>query len=182
MAISVKTYEQIALEDGDEQWELAGRVLRRKPAVTTEHNEVISRLVAQLVRQLPEERFTVRSNSTRLRVSTGSYYVPDVVVLPRPLVMRSREQPGRLEVYDDPLPLVVEVWSPSTGDYDVDSKLREYQLRGDQEIWRLHPYEHTLIAWQLQRDGGYLEAVYRTGAVRPLALPEVSVEIAALFD
>lgn len=30
-----------------------------------------------------------------------------------------------LEVYDTPLPLVVEVWSPSTGSYDVDAKVPE---------------------------------------------------------
>ena len=27
----------------------------------------------------------------------------------------------------------------------AETKLREYQLRGDAEIWRIHPYERTLI-------------------------------------
>ena len=40
--------------------------------------------------------------------------------------MRQRaERAGRLEVYDDPMPLVVEVWSPSTGDYDVDDSFND---------------------------------------------------------
>ena len=60
--------------------------------------------------------------------------IPVALVLPQ-LDQRS------LEVYEGPLPLVVEVWSASTGNYDVESKLLEYQRRGDLEIWRLHPYE-----------------------------------------
>jgi Uma2 family endonuclease len=53
-----------------------------------------------------------------------------------------------LEIYDEPLPLVAEVWSPSTGGYDVLAKLPEYRRRGDTEIWLLHPYERTLTAWR----------------------------------
>jgi Uma2 family endonuclease len=156
--------------------------LRQKPGMTTEHNEVISRLVARLVKQLPEEEFAVRVNSTRLRVSTGSYYVPDVLVIPRSLILRPRQQPGRLEVYDEPLPLVVEVWSPSTGDYDVDTKLRDYQLRGDNEIWRIHPYERTVTIWRRQPAGDYVETVHRTGFLRPASLSTVRIEVESLFD
>jgi Uma2 family endonuclease len=67
-------------------------------------------------------------------------------------VRPKRGSPG-LEYYEQPLPLVVEVWSPSTGEYDIDSKLPEYQARGDKEIWRLHPYERTVRSWQRQPDG-----------------------------
>ena len=34
MVISAKTYEQVALEDGDEVWELACGILRKKPGMT----------------------------------------------------------------------------------------------------------------------------------------------------
>jgi Uma2 family endonuclease len=53
--------------------------------------------------------------------------------------MAARLRGDELELYVEPLPLVVEVWSPSTGQYDVDEKLPEYQRRGDLEIWRFHP-------------------------------------------
>ena len=79
------------------------------------------------------------------------------------------------------MPLVVEVWSPSTGDYDVEEKLREYQRRGDLEIWRIHPYERTLTRWQRQPDGSYQESLIRTGSVHPAALPAVSIELDSLF-
>ena len=79
------------------------------------------------------------------------------------------------------MPLVVEVWSPSTGDYDVEEKLPEYQRRGDLEIWRLHPYDKTLIRWVQQPDGSYADSLLRGGSVQPAALPGVSIQLDSLF-
>ena len=76
----------------------------------------------------------------------------------------------------------MEVWSRSTGGYDVDAKLPEYQRRGDLEIWRVHPYERTLIAWRRQLDGTYTELLYTGGRVRPVAMPDVTADLDALFD
>ena len=91
------------------------------------------------------------------------------------------DRPGVLEVYAGPLPLVVEVWSPSTGDYDVEEKFPEYQRRGDEEIWCIHPYERTLHDWWRQPDGTYAETVFTGGKVQPVALPGVTVDLDALF-
>jgi Uma2 family endonuclease len=182
MPISEATYERVALEDPEGQWELACGRLRSKPAMTTEHNAVMRELDGQLRDQLDRAVYTVSVNTARLRISTGSYYVPDLCVLPRAFVRRLRQTPGTFEVYDDPMPLVVEVWSPSTGDYDVEEKLREYQRRGDLEIWRLHPYERTLTAWRRQPNAGYEQTLRRGGAVQPAALPGVTIELERLFD
>jgi Uma2 family endonuclease len=92
-----------------------------------------------------------------------------------------RGQDAGLEIYDEPLLLVVDVWSPSTGEYDVDSKIPESKARGDREIWRLHPYERTLTTWIRQADGGYAEMTHTAGVVRPAWLPDVAIDLAALF-
>ena len=65
----------------------------------------------------------MRHNAGHVRKSSDSYYIPDVFVIPDELTLPLR---GRmvLETYASPLPLVVEVWSHSTGDYDVEFKLR----------------------------------------------------------
>ena len=60
-------------------------------------------------------------------------------------------------------------------------KRRQYQPRGDLEIWHIHSYQRTLTAWRRQSDGTYAEAVYRQGAVRPVALPGVTIDLTALF-
>ena len=139
MAVSTQTYQQLALEDLEGQWELFEGRPRRKPPMTQEHNTVSWWLGNIIQRQVDPRVFQVRVNSSRTNRAEESYFIPDVVVIPREL-MRSYGEAGPLEAYELPLPFVAEVWSRSTGDYDVDKKFPEYQRRGDEEIWRIHPY------------------------------------------
>jgi Uma2 family endonuclease len=149
--------------------------------MTSEHQGSARQVLQSLVLQIDLVQFTV-GEAVKVRTATGSYYIPDVAVVPRAYERRLRERPGTFEVYDDPLPLVVEVWSPSTGDYDVEEKLAEYRRRGDLEVWRLHPYERTLTAWRRQPDGSYAETLYQGGIVQPRSLPGVSIDLDTLFD
>ena len=181
MSVSEATYRQVALEDPTGRWEWVCGFMRRKPTMTTEHDGLARKLIRFLILQLDPREYTVGGN-VRVRRGTGSYFVPDVTVLPMAYERRLREHPRTFEVYDDPMPLVVEVWSPSTGDYDVDEKLAEYRRRGDLEVWRIHPYERTLIAWVRRPDGSYEETLHRSGSVTPASLPGVTIEFDALFD
>jgi Uma2 family endonuclease len=182
MVIRAQTYEQVALEDPDGQWELDCGRLRQKPGMTYEHNGAAGALLVELAVQLERGEFQVYMNAPRLRIPSGSFYIPDITVVPRALFRQRRQRRrGRLEVYEEPMPLVVEVWSPSTGDYDVQTKLQQYQQRGDAEIWLVHPYDRTLTAWRRQPNGGYSETLYREGSIEPMALPGVRIELAALF-
>lgn len=181
MPVSEQEFRKLALEDWHGRWELHCGELRQKPAMSADHNQTITRLFLGLGRQLDERIFTVRSNLGHVRRSPEHYYIPDVFVVPMDLV---RPQRGRhaLETYEDPLPLVIEVWSPSTGRYDVREKLPEYQRRGDLEIWLVQPFERKLTAWRRQPDGSYRESTYTGGTIRPVALPNVSIDLDTLFD
>jgi Uma2 family endonuclease len=181
MPIPDALYKQVALLDPDGHWELYCGRLVRKPAMTARHNFIFRELGEMLSDQLDRQRFVVATDNARLRISTGSFFVPDVCIIPRELVHRRLEDADTFEVFDEPLPLVVEVWSPSTGEYDVDRKLPEYQRRGDLEIWRLHPHERTSSARRRQPDGSYVETVYHGGVVQPASLPGVSIDLNALF-
>jgi Uma2 family endonuclease len=179
---SEHAYREFALGDPGGRWELVGGHLREKPGMIVEHGRVTMRLAALLYNQLDPNAFEVRAQHGRLRRSAGTYYVPDVVVIPAHLVRALLERPGSLDAYADPLPLVVEIWSPSAGDYDIDAKLPDYQRRGDLEIWRIHPYERILTAWRRQPDDSYIETVYRGGIVRPASLPGVAIDLDALCE
>ena len=181
MPVSQRTFLQLALEDPN-QWELYCGELRRKPTMTAQHNEVASELYYRLRQQLDRSRYTVRLNMGHVRRSEESYYIPDVFVVPTELVRLLLGLKNELEAYSVPLPLVIEVWSPSTGAFDVDSKLPEYQRRGDREIWRIHPFERTLTAWRRQLDGSYAESHYTGGIMQPVALPNVTIDLNTLFD
>jgi Uma2 family endonuclease len=182
MPVSEQTYLQVVLEDPEGKWELHCGQLRSKPPMTWEHVRIASVLGFRLQQQLPLDRYIVAEQSGRARRSETQYYVPDVLVVPTDMAGRLFTQPGMVASFPEPLPLVVEVWSPSTGDYDVTEKLPEYRRRGDLEIWLLHPYERTLTAWRRQPDGSYAETVYRGGTVQPVALPNVSINLDGLFN
>jgi Uma2 family endonuclease len=181
MTVSEETFKRIALEDPEGHWELHYGHLRQKPGMSLEHNQIMFDLAVQLANQLRRDDFRVRSNAGHVPIAGQSYYIPDVFVIPTSYTEVLRET-GRLETYPGPLPLVVEVWSPSTGHYDVEEKLKQYQRRGDLEIWRIHPNERTLIAWRRQPDGSYIEFRLEGGAVQPVALPGVTVDFNALFE
>jgi Uma2 family endonuclease len=181
MSISVETYERVALEDNDALWELDCGRLRQKPPMTAAHNHTTRLLRRQIERHLPESAYEI-AETARLRIASGSFYVPDLVVLPVALVAEALRQPHELEVYTAALPLVIEVWSPSTGDYDVNTKIPEYQRRGDREIWLIHPCERWLRAWRREPDGSYTEALYTGDAlVEPIMLPGARIELAKVF-
>jgi Uma2 family endonuclease len=156
--------------------------LREKPAMSFRHNDAMVELGYQLRSQLDPRGFRVRINAGRVKRADETYYIPDVMVFPTRLADQIRDRPDVLEVYHAPLPFVAEVWSPSTGNHDVNTKIPTYKLRGDLEIWRLQPFERVLTLWRRQPDGSYDEAVYHGGLVQPVALPGVTIDLDALFD
>ena len=169
------------LEQTDGRSELYEGELREKPPMSIEHNESARELRWRLESQLDRRRFVVLYNDGHLAIPGGNSYIPDVAVLPRSIMNSVPPERRRLERYIDPLPFVAEVWSPSTGTYDIDAKIPGYRARGDAEIWRLHPFERMLAMWRLQPDGSYAETTVRGGSVRLHALPDVTVDLDGLF-
>ena len=180
--ISGETYERLALAEPDRKWELRDGHLREKPGMTAAHNSLEMQLGFMLMSQLDWSVFQVRVDAGRVRRPEATCFIPDVFVVPTALVAPLLKLQDVLEVYDQPFPLVVEVWSRSTGEYDVEEKLAVYQQRGDLEIWRIHPYERTLTAWRRLPDGTYDETTHHEGVVSPTALPGVEIDLAALFE
>lgn len=173
-------YERVVFSDPDRQWELYDGELREKPGMSLEHLDVIVQLAHLLKSQLDGRRYRVFAEG-RVRRLAATIFIPDVLVFPTALAPAFLGRPGTLAIIPDPLLLVVEVWSASTGSYDVDAKLPVYQQRGDLEIWCIHPCEKTITVWRRQPDGTYDETVYREGAVTPFALPEVTIRLDDLF-
>ena len=184
MAVAQRMSEQAYLEfvqSGEEgAWELHDGRLVEKPGMSWKHLDIMALLVAFLHQQLDRAEFHVFAES-RVRRPAATIFLPDVAVVPTAYGEEIRDLPV-LAIFSKPLPLVVEVWSPSTGDYDVDAKLPVYQQRGDLEIWRIHPYERTLTSWQRQPDGSYREALHHDGTITPVALPGVTIDLGMLFD
>ena len=177
--ISEEAYQQFVLSGVQGRWELHDGRLVKKPGMTFRHGQIPILLGHLLLSQLDRAQFHVVSE-LRVRRSSATVFVPDLMVVPAAYSEEIRDRPV-LAIFSAPLPLVVEVWSPSTGDYDVDAKVPVYQQRGDLEIWRIHPYERTLTTWIRQADGSYLKTTYREGIIRPVALAGVMIDLDELF-
>jgi Uma2 family endonuclease len=180
--ITEHDYRELALDEEDRLWELWDGVLVEKPWMSMRHNAIAFLLGHFLQSQLDWSEYRANVNGDRARISSRSTYIPDVMVIPAAYQQSDERTSRDVGIYSEPLPLVVEVWSPSTGHYDVVTKLQGYRQRGDLEIWYIHPEERTLTAWRRQSDSGYAEQTYRGGIVQVAALPGVSIDLDALLD
>jgi Uma2 family endonuclease len=180
--VTEEAYVDLVFANPDRKLELYDGEVREKPGVSYEHGRVMRLLCQQLLPQLDVNTFDVSINDWRVRRPTDTIFIPDLIVVP---VERGREfqnRPGVLAIFQDPALLVVEVWSASTGDFDIKVKVPIYQQRGDREIWFIHPYDKTLTAWRRQTDGTYEETTFRgEGRIRLASLPGVEIDLAALF-
>ena len=152
--ISQAEYQRFVLSGAGKGWEPHDGRLVEKPGVTWEHMDIASLLSHLLQSRLDRREYRVFVESC-VRRPAATIFLPDVMVMPTVYGEPFRGRPGTLAIFSDPLPLIVEIWSLSTGEYDVDAKLPVYRQRGDLEIWRIHPYERTLTAWRRQPDGSY---------------------------
>ena len=177
--ISEQAYEEFVMSGVEGIWELHDGVLVEKPGMSFRHGEIPVRLGHFLLSQLDWNEYSVVVE-LRVRRPTATVFVPDLMVVPVAYSEEIRDRPV-LAIYSEPLPLVVEVWSPSTGDYDLKAKVPVYQQRGDREIWHIHPYERTLTSWVRQADGLYRDTLYRGGIVRLASLPGVEIDLDRLF-
>jgi Uma2 family endonuclease len=180
--LSEQKYREVASSDPDHRWELWDGVLVEKPSMSMMHDNVASYLGAALIAQLDRRAYRVNVNGGKTRYTARNYYVPDVVVIPAAYQLPFERDPRAFNAFAEPLPLVVEIWSFSTGDYDMAAKLPVYRARGDEEIWYIQPDERTLTAWCRQPDGAYVETLYQGGDVQVRSLPGVAIDFDALLD
>lgn len=178
--ISEQAYRELALVEP--QWELWDGVPLEKPLMTAVHDNTAFRLGFILQLQLGWNTYRVNVNGGKARVSGRTYFIPDVVVIPAAYQHALDEGLRGFNAFAQPLPLVVEVWSPSTGAYDYARKLDAYRERGDREIWYIHPYDRTLRVWRRRPDNAYDELQYLGGQVPVASLPGVTIDLDALFS
>ena len=108
--------------------------------------------------------------------------MPDVFVVEASEALQFRGLDATLEAYSAPVPFVAEVWSRSTGQYDLVEKLEANRLRGDREIWLLHPYEKWVRINQKTADGSYSQREVAHGLIALAGLPGVTIDVGSLLS
>ena len=116
----------------------------------------------------------------RARRPADTIFIPDGMIVPTAYGVDLVDE-RRLAIFSDPLPLVAEIWSPSTGNYAVDIKIPVYRQRGTADIWNIHPFDRTLVRSVRQSDGTHLKSIHRGGIATLAALPNVEIDLDRLF-
>ena len=131
--MSEETYRQFALGDPQGQWELYRGQLREKPGMSVEHGGVTDNLLAFLYGQLDRNEYRIRTTHARLRRSADTYYIPDIVVIPTPVVQALLDQPGSLDAYPSRYP-----WSSKFGRPRQDgmTSMRSCRTISSAAIWK----------------------------------------------
>lgn len=177
--MSEQEYRELDFRDGDHHWELWDGLLVEKPPMSKRHDDLAFYLGFLLHSQLDRSVYRLNVDGGKTRYTARNFLEPDVVVIPAAWIRPFANDPDAFNAYDEPLPLVVEIWSKTTGDYNIEAKLPIYRRRGDLEIWYLHPYHRTLTVWRRQPDGAYSEEVYTGGIVPVASLSGISIDFDA---
>jgi hypothetical protein len=107
--------------------------------MTASHNQAGIDLAFAIMQQLDRSEYTVRVDSARAKRSHETYDIPDVLVVPTRLVAPQLGRTDTLEVYEEPLPLVAEIRSPT----QENGSYTETISRGG--VVRLHALPYVII-------------------------------------
>jgi Uma2 family endonuclease len=143
------------MPDDGRRYELVDGVLVVSPALRVPHQEVLSELLVQLRQACPRSLSAVAAPGVRM--SDDTELIPDLVVI-------SRDQLSGRRVTRPPQ-LAVEIQSPSTALFDLNTKKAVYERFSIASYWVVIPDvdQPELIAFEL-RDGRYEQVAHVTGA------------------
>jgi Uma2 family endonuclease len=175
----IVTYEEWlhmpVVEDAIEEV-VDGEIIVMPPA-KLRHARITRNLFTALLSQLDGTRFDVLTGSFGLviRKQPLTCRDPDIAVFD---LATAVEENG---YYHSAPQLVVEVLSPSETRLRNERKLRDYESIGTPEVWVVNPPDRSVEILQLH--DGRLRTIdtFRDGLLKPIALPNVQVDIARIW-
>jgi len=163
------------MPDDGRRYELVDGVLMVSPAPRIPHQVVLAELIVLLHGACPPGLFVVPGPGVRM--SDDTELIPDLVVI-------RQDQLNARRVTRPPL-LVVEIQSPSTALFDLNTKKAVYERFSIESYWVVMPDvdQPELIVFEL-RDGRYRQAAHATGgkpfrAERPFPVEVVPARLVA---
>jgi len=162
-----------AMPDDGNRYELIDGMLFVSPAPIPRHQKIVLQLAIRLDAACPDG-FQVLPGPLSVRPSRSTELQPDV------LVARDEDLTEKL------LPvgpvLAVEVLSPSTALYDLNTKKAAYERLGVRSYWIIDPQQPSLTVFELADDGSYRQVAEVKGedafdAQRPFPVTIVPVEL-----
>jgi len=141
------------LPDDDLQYELLDGLLLVSPAPVARHQVISGELFAALRSACPPELYPLMA-PVDWRPDRRTSLQPDLLVVPKRML--------DVATLTEPVPLVVEVLSPSTRRKDLVTKRSKYEDVGVPSYWVIDPDGPSIVAWELV-DGRYRTAGEASG-------------------
>ena len=171
---------RLTLEDylklpDDQDYEIIEGALYVSPRARARHQHIANRLNNILFNELEDTgRGVVIPDADLIVDDRDTYVSPDLMFFAgdRFAAVNPNEM---LRIIPD---LVVEVLSPSTGDYDRTTKRDLYERLGVRHYWTVDGDRRALVEHVLQADGTYRERTVRAPEVfRPELFPDLEINL-----
>jgi Uma2 family endonuclease len=147
------------------------------PMPTEKHQAILKYLFLAFFAFVEKRGGTVFFAALRLRLKTGTFREPDL------LLLRSADDPRRGNAYWTGADLVLEVVSPDDPDRDLVKKRREYSYSGIPEYWIVNPATETITVLRLEGAKYVEHGVFERGqAATSALLSDFSVSVDAALD
>ena len=172
------TYDDYAVLDDGEHYEIVNGVLHMTPSPSWSHQEIVGEIFAHL-------RAYIRSSGLGgvfiapidVELASNTVFQPDVVVLLKTSQRKLKER----HIVGAP-DLVVEVVSPSSETHDRYRKLVAYARAGVPEYWIVDPDARTVEVLILESGEYHSPGVFRGKATLPSQIaPALQVQVEQFF-
>jgi Uma2 family endonuclease len=157
--------------------ELSNGRIEVLPIPTEKHQVILKFLFLAFFTFVERRGGTVFFAALRLRLKTGKFREPDL------LLLLSADDPRRHNEYWEGADLVAEIVSPDDPNRDLVQKRREYAQAGIPEYWIVNPQTETITVLRLEGAKYSEQGVFARGAQATSALlPEFAVSVDGVFD
>lgn len=157
--------------------EYADGYLEVLPMPTDNHQAILQYLLYAWHALLVQIGGVVRCAPLRLRLPSGRYREPDL------LILRSAKDPRRGNAWWKGADLVVEIVSPDDPERDYVTKRQEYAQAGIPEYWIVDPEHETITILHLKEESYSEHDVVGRGAIATsVSFPDYAVAVDAVLD
>jgi Uma2 family endonuclease len=172
------TYEEwLKLPEAEGIEEVVNGEIRKMPPNKILHADTVENLADLLKASADRNTIQVRVSTFGLviRREPLTTRVPDIAVFVRNQVV---DQDGYIHSAPE---LIVEVLSPANTRAERAEKLQDYESLGVPEVWVISPEARTVEVLSLKDGRLRTTALLRDGQIKPVHLPGVSVDVAAIW-
>jgi Uma2 family endonuclease len=172
------TYEEwLKLPEAEGIEEVVNGEIRKMPPNKILHADTVENLADLLKASADRNTIQVRVSTFGLviRREPLTTRVPDIAVFVRSQVV---DQDGYIHSAPE---LIVEVLSPANTRAERAEKLQDYESLGVPEVWVVSPEARTVEVLSLKDGRLRTTALLRDGQIKPVHLPGVSVDVAAIW-